>query len=229
MSAIVRRGKWYEDCLAIVDGCCSKQYFQIRWCDFQIRFPQQRQLPLANLLIRTQETVFTGANMISNAHLPAYNRFDRIPRHTLQCGIPDADVSASHQMNSTRMQNEDKPHLTQLDLTGSKNSLDSVSTISQDGGHSLTRSNDKIFNQSSIESDNSVDSGVVTKGHQDLYIERSSPPPYHNGGSRSNEPCRANLPKKSQAAQDCVADLLKNTSDLKPFGKQRHYSSTGRL
>lgn len=205
--------------------------------------------------------------MISNAALPPYNRFDRVPRHALQCGLPQSeqhdhqqhhhhhykhhydkhninDILHGHQgsamilyPNNNNNASADSNLRSKLNSTGSRNSVAStISSISQgsmrNGTQSSNSSSEKILaSQSSLDSLLSPTSGdnieLLNRLQQELYVEKSPPPPY-NGKHRilpDAPPNRTELPKKSHAAQQRIAEMLKEsekpteTDTQNAFGK----------
>ena len=210
---------------------------------------------------------FNMHTMISNASLPPYNRFDRVPRHALQCGLPQQnehdhqphhhhhykhhldknsinDILHGHHNSAMRTYPNNSPAAdmqlrSKLDSTGSRNSVAStISSISQEsmrnGTQSSNSSSEKILaSQTSLDSLLSPTSpqgdnpNLLNRLQQELYIEKSPPPPY-NGKHRivpDTPPNRTELPKKSQAAQQRIAELLKESDkpavseNHSPFGK----------
>ena len=177
--------------------------------------------------------------MISSANLPPYNRFDKVPCHALQCGISPSDTdlmglihhSASplRDLEFHNNNNHIKENIQIPDSTGSRYSLESsVSALSQDSfrnsDNSVTWSNEKLSNKSS------VDSNLSDNDVKGLYIEQTSPPAYNgrHEAMANAVPSRTNLPKKSKAAQQSVAELLKEAVSIqKPFGKYMQLLAAG--
>lgn len=160
--------------------------------------------------------------MISNSSLPPYNRFDRIPQHALQIGLSphETDNALHFQMQSKTMNAEDS-----MGYVGSRSSMASTTSSASHesyltGSLSSASTKNKPASQSSLDSLLSPSDSLLAHLQQELYIEKTAPPPYNTANKTSaHPPNRTELPKKSEAAQQRIAELLKEATSLKPFGK----------
>lgn len=187
----------------------------------------------------------TMYTMVSTTSLPPYNRFDKTPRHALQCGVSPVEQHSTHhrslnehyyqnnphssntgrcgELDRTTLPNEHRGRLsTKFNSTGSRTSLASStsSTISHESlqNGSSDSGTDVRFNIDSPHSPQLVDSGAESLPKifsRNLYIDKSTPPPYNKEHKTKQMPTntpshslRKELPKKSIAAQQSVAELL---------------------
>ncbi|XP_067933815.1 uncharacterized protein [Watersipora subatra] len=166
-------------------------------------------------------------DMISRSNIPPYNRFDKIPCHALQCGVPQSDTDLigllQHRTDLTTCETEvfgdgrdDRKVKTQLHVLGSTGSGQSLNSI--ESAHSQDTNNGEKTTPTLSENSITFDQWTDQSSHGESLVNLQGSANGHM--MQSEGPSRRDLPKKSKAAQQSVAELLNQTAAaFKAFGE----------